>query len=90
MEMMCTYLKHFRFLKILNWFLIFRGSAIAKIVGFNVLSQPDRFEPRVNMYMYEEKFEGRKLTEVVNERHENVKYLPGVKLPNNVVSSVIS
>ncbi|XP_060579397.1 glycerol-3-phosphate dehydrogenase [NAD(+)], cytoplasmic-like isoform X1 [Ruditapes philippinarum] len=67
-------------------FVIFRGSAIAKIVGQNVVEKSDIFETRVNMYMYEENFEGRKLTEVVNEKHENVKYLPGVKLPENVVA----
>ncbi|WAR06076.1 GPDA-like protein [Mya arenaria] len=44
------------------------------------------FESRVNMYMYEETFEGQKLTEVVNREHENVKYLPGIKLPENVVA----
>lgn len=27
---------------------------------------------------------GRKLTEIINEQHENVKYLPGIKLPNNL------
>ena len=30
--------------------------------------------------------EGRKLTEIINEDHENVKYLPGVKLPENVIA----
>ncbi|KAH3703823.1 glycerol-3-phosphate dehydrogenase [NAD(+)], cytoplasmic-like [Dreissena polymorpha] len=64
-----------------NW-----GSAIARIVGTNILDNPDTFHSRVNMYMYEEKYEGRKLTEVVNEMHENVKYLPGFKLPENVVA----
>jgi glycerol-3-phosphate dehydrogenase len=29
-------------------------------------------------------FEGRKLTEIINEDHENKKYLPGVQLPENV------
>lgn len=64
-----------------NW-----GSAIAKIVGQNVLEHPDELEATVNMYMYEEMFEGQKLTELVNSKHENVKYLPGVKLPENVVA----
>lgn len=50
------------------------------------MAKPDKFERRVNMYVYEENFEGRKLTEVINEKHENVKYLPGIKLPENVVS----
>ena len=39
------------------------------------------------MYMYEELVDGRKLTEIVNTEHENVKYLPGIKLPENVVST---
>ena len=40
----------------------------------------------VNMWVYEEMVEGRKLTEIINQDHENVKYLPGVKLPENVVA----
>ena len=31
-------------------------------------------------------FEGRKLTEIINQDHENKKYLPGVQLPENVVA----
>lgn len=31
-------------------------------------------------------FEGKKLTEVINSEHENRKYLPGVKLEDNVVA----
>lgn len=27
-----------------------------------------------------------KLTDVINQRHENVKYLPGIKLPENVIA----
>ena len=40
----------------------------------------------VNMWVFEEEIEGRKLTEIINTDHENVKYLPGVKLPANVVA----
>lgn len=29
------------------------------------------------MWVYEEEYEGRKLTEVINEKHENPKYLAG-------------
>lgn len=39
------------------------------------------------MYVFEEMIEGKKLTEIINEQHENVKYLPGHKLPANVVST---
>ena len=40
----------------------------------------------VNMWVYEEMIEDRKLTEIINTDHENVKYLPGVKLPENVIA----
>lgn len=66
-------------------FLIFRGSAIAKIVGANA-KRLSNFDDRVTMYVYEEIINGKKLTEIINETHENVKYLPGQKLPENVVS----
>jgi glycerol-3-phosphate dehydrogenase (NAD+) len=38
------------------------------------------------MYVFEETINGEKLTEIINTRHENVKYLPGHKLPDNVVA----
>ncbi|GAB4821168.1 hypothetical protein N2152v2_008214 [Parachlorella kessleri] len=44
----------------------------------------DRFIEEVRMWVYEEEVEGRKLTEVINERHENVKYLPSIDLGSNV------
>lgn len=61
-----------------------RGSSIAKIIGHNVKAS-NRFDPIVNMWVYEEIINGRKLTEIINTEHENVKYLPGHKLPKNVV-----
>ncbi|XP_017889258.1 glycerol-3-phosphate dehydrogenase [NAD(+)], cytoplasmic isoform X2 [Ceratina calcarata] len=63
-----------------NW-----GSAIAKIVGANAAKLPN-FEDRVTMYVYEEMINGKKLTEIINETHENVKYLPGHQIPENVVA----
>ena len=65
-----------------------RGSAIAKIVGNNALRH-DNIDERVTMYVYEEIIDGKKLTEIINEQHENVKYLPGIKLPPNVVSTFL-
>jgi len=38
----------------------------------------------VDMYVYEEMFQGRKLHDIINETHENKKYLPGIKIPDNV------
>jgi len=64
-----------------NW-----GSAIAKIVGANAAKKPDKFNTEVRMYVYEEMIGDQKLTEIINTKHENVKYLPGYKLPTNVVA----
>ena len=41
---------------------------------------------QVRMWVYEEEVDGRKLTEVINKRHENVKYLPGVHLGDNILA----
>ncbi|KAK4051221.1 glycerol-3-phosphate dehydrogenase [Microbotryomycetes sp. JL201] len=62
-----------------NW-----GSAIAKIVGINTEKKPDLFEQDVRMWMFEEQYKGRKLSETFNQEHENVKYLPGVKIRPHV------
>lgn len=67
-----------------NW-----GSAIATIVGHNsrLLSS---FHDRINMWVYEEQvpFRGttRNLSEIINETHENTKYLPNIKLPETIVA----
>ena len=41
------------------------------------------------MYVYEEIVDGMKLTEIINTKHENTKYLPGCILPDNVVGSTV-
>ncbi|KAJ3118740.1 Glycerol-3-phosphate dehydrogenase [Phlyctochytrium bullatum] len=63
-----------------NW-----GSVIAKIVGENVRSLPG-FDKEVRMWVFEEMLDGQKLTDIINTKHENVKYLPNVKLPETVVA----
>ena len=64
-----------------NW-----GSAIAKLVGFNAARLSDTFVRDVNMWVFEEVVNGRKLTEIINTDHENVKYLPGRTLPTNIIA----
>merc|ERR1719199_1896455 len=44
----------------------------------------DDFEDEVNMWVFEEMVDGKKLSEIINETHENVKYLPGIYLGKNV------
>lgn len=36
------------------------------------------------MYVYEEQIDGKNLSSIINETHENVKYLPNIKLPENL------
>ncbi|KAI8847490.1 NAD-dependent glycerol-3-phosphate dehydrogenase N-terminus-domain-containing protein, partial [Chytridium lagenaria] len=60
-----------------NW-----GSVISKIVGTNIVALPD-FDPQVRMWVFEEKVDGKNLSELINENHEE---LPGVKLPSNIIA----
>jgi glycerol-3-phosphate dehydrogenase (NAD+) len=69
-----------------NW-----GSTAAKIIGENILNGPagKRFAHEVRMWVLEEMIEqedgsSKKLSEIINETHENVKYLHGIELPPNV------
>jgi glycerol-3-phosphate dehydrogenase (NAD+) len=57
--------------------------AAIHLAAQNVL-QHDRFEDEIRMWVYEEMINGRPLTEIINEKHENVKYLPGVNIGANV------
>jgi len=61
------------------------GSAMSTIIGKNASSLPF-VDSQVNMWVYEEDFGNRKLSEIINTEHENRKYLPGYKLPENVVA----
>ncbi|KAI9500737.1 glycerol-3-phosphate dehydrogenase [Coemansia sp. RSA 1358] len=63
-----------------NW-----GSTAARIIAENVTKLPS-FDNTVKIWVYEEIVDGKKLTEIINTHHENVKYLPGHKLPHNVVA----
>lgn len=63
-----------------NW-----GSAVARIAARNAKSLSG-FDDEVKMWVFEEEVEGRKLTEIINTDHENVKYLPGAKFTDNLVA----
>lgn len=68
----------------------------------NALAHPQFFEERVDMWVFQEMIElpeSRKentpfagqdrhqITDVINYHHENIKYLPGTKLPSNIVAN---
>jgi len=65
-----------------NW-----GMAIAKIIAGNTLRHSD-FNDTLTVWMFDEEVQHkgtkRKLSELFNETKENVKYLPGITLPNHV------
>lgn len=64
-----------------NW-----GTVVAKIIAENTRENPLLFEETTKMWVYEEEFEGEKLSEIINRDHINKKYLPGIKLPENLIA----
>ncbi|KAI5191084.1 glycerol-3-phosphate dehydrogenase (NAD+) [Nematocida minor] len=60
------------------------GTTIAKLIAEN--KQKKGENGAVRMWIYEETVNGKKLTSIINDEHENVKYLPEVKLPSNLVA----
>lgn len=38
------------------------------------------------MWVHQEQIDGRNLTDIINQQHENVKYLPNILLPDNVTA----
>ncbi|OQE18798.1 hypothetical protein PENFLA_c020G10538 [Penicillium flavigenum] len=79
-----------------NW-----GSTIGKILAENTREHSDIFEEDVSMWVFEEDvdvpddgtlrdqlgYKPVKLTHAINTTHQNVKYLPGIKLPDNLVAN---
>ena len=64
-----------------NW-----GSTIARIIGQNVEEKHKLFDDKVKMFVRETEINGYPLTEIINTQHENVKYMPGYKIPRNVIA----
>lgn len=69
-----------------NW-----GTTICKVVAENTKANGDLFEQDVQMWVFEEQVtvddKQQKLTEVINSKHENVKYLPNVPIPTNIIAN---
>ena len=59
----------------------------ASHIGERVRQLQGEYDERILMWCKEETLDnGKKLTEVINEEHQNVKYLPGQIIPDNVVA----
>ncbi|CRG97731.1 glycerol-3-phosphate dehydrogenase, putative [Plasmodium gallinaceum] len=63
-----------------NW-----ASAISKVVGTNAQNNY-LFENEVKIWVRDEVFDGEKMEDIINQKHENLKYLKGVALPHNIVA----
>jgi glycerol-3-phosphate dehydrogenase (NAD+) len=62
------------------------ASATMQMISQNTKAKA-MFEDRVDMYVYEEEFQGAHLSDMINQQHENPKYLPGVHFGDNVVAN---
>lgn len=56
-------------------------------IGEKVRELKGEYDEKILMWCKEETLDdGQKLTDVINKEHENVKYLPDQKIPENVVA----
>jgi len=62
-----------------NW-----GNTLAKMISEN--AQDGILKEKVDMWVFDEQVNGESLINIINEKHENVKYLNGVTLPSNLVA----
>ena len=63
------------------------GTVIGRIAAERAVELPRTFVRDVKIWLKDEKCaDGAMLAETINKRHENVKYLPGVKLPENLIA----
>ncbi|KJP86131.1 glycerol-3-phosphate dehydrogenase (NAD(+)) [Plasmodium fragile] len=62
------------------------GTVVSKIVAENT-HKSKIFHPLVRMYLKEEIVDNEKLSNIINTKKENVKYMKGMKVPDNVVAT---
>jgi glycerol-3-phosphate dehydrogenase (NAD+) len=79
----CSFLFLFRFRFVIESNRFFSAGHI----GEKVREMKNEYEEKILMWCKEETLDdGSKLTDVINHEHENVKYLPDQKLPENIVA----
>lgn len=61
------------------------GTAVARIIANNVVTTSN-FDPEVLLFVHDEMYQNQKLSEYINELRLNPIYLPGVKLPENILA----
>ena len=63
------------------------GSVIARNVARNLQNINEFPVKEVKMWVHDELVNGKSLVDIINDERVNVKYLPGVKLPDNVIAT---
>ncbi|SOV78001.1 glycerol-3-phosphate dehydrogenase, putative [Plasmodium sp. gorilla clade G3] len=63
-----------------NW-----GTVVSRIIGMNA-QKLKIFHPVVKMYVKEEIVEEERLSDIINKRKENIKYMKGMKIPENILA----
>jgi glycerol-3-phosphate dehydrogenase (NAD+) len=65
-----------------NW-----ASTVSKLISTNIETKEElkEYNKEVRMWTIHEEFQGRNLTELINESHENSKYLKGYHLSSNII-----
>ncbi|KIY61597.1 NAD-dependent glycerol-3-phosphate dehydrogenase [Cylindrobasidium torrendii FP15055 ss-10] len=62
------------------------GTALARVAAINV-AEREGFDSEVRMWVREREIPGKgKLTSIINETHQNERYLPNVELPENLIA----
>lgn len=62
------------------------GTALARLAAQNAY-ELEGFDDEVNFWVREREIPGQgKLTDIINETHENARYLPEMKLPENLIA----
>ena len=64
-----------------NW-----GTTIAKLIGENIKNEKmkSEFDQTIRFYVGKEMVNEKPLSDIINNSHEDVKYMQGVILPDNV------
>ncbi|KAJ1341123.1 hypothetical protein BSLG_004294 [Batrachochytrium salamandrivorans] len=65
---------------------LFKGERYAKIIGKNVVHQPNFQQGSAYAGLLRDCPQGQRLSDIINSTHENIKYLPNIKIPDNVVA----
>lgn len=65
------------------------GTTVAKMVAETLTTHDDfaHRDPSLKLYVHNDDYQGRSLTELINRYHINIKYLPGTLLPEIIHAS---